>query len=98
MGRPPLNQLEEGSLSDSQGGGAGGSQYDPNQYSGNLPYDRSGKRYRRTANEIERRFQCWCGKAYGSEGSLNQHKKLKNHMNPPPHLMHMMSMHHGMQN
>lgn len=31
----------------------------------------AGKRYRRTANEIERRFQCWCGKAYGSEGSLN---------------------------
>jgi hypothetical protein len=29
------------------------------------------KRYRRTANEIERRFKCWCGKAYGSEGSLN---------------------------
>jgi hypothetical protein len=29
------------------------------------------KRYRRTANEIERRFICWCGKAYGSEGSLN---------------------------
>jgi len=29
------------------------------------------KRYRRTANEIERRFLCWCGKAYGSEGSLN---------------------------
>jgi len=29
------------------------------------------KRYRRTANEIERRFVCWCGKAYGSEGSLN---------------------------
>jgi hypothetical protein len=29
------------------------------------------KRFRRTANEIERRFICWCGKAYGSEGSLN---------------------------
>ena len=29
------------------------------------------RRYRRTANEIERRFVCWCGKAYGSEGSLN---------------------------
>jgi hypothetical protein len=38
-----------------------------------------GKRYRRTANEIERRFLCWCGKAYGSEGSLNQHKKIKGH-------------------
>ena len=44
-----------------------------------LPYDKR-KRYRRTANEIERRFVCWCGKAYGSEGSLNQHKKLKGHM------------------
>ncbi len=41
--------------------------------------DRGGKRYRRTANEIERRFTCWCGKAYGSEGSLNQHKKIKGH-------------------
>lgn len=37
------------------------------------------KRYRRTAGEISRKFICWCGKAYGSEGSLNQHKKLKNH-------------------
>ena len=43
-----------------------------------LGYDKR-KRYRRTANEIERRFQCECGKAYGSEGSLNQHKKLKGH-------------------
>jgi hypothetical protein len=48
--------MEEGSMSESQEGGAGGSQYDANQYSGNIPYDRSGKRYRRTANEIERRF------------------------------------------
>ncbi len=44
-----------------------------------MNYDKR-KRYRRTANEIERRFTCWCGKAYGSEGSLNQHKKLKGHM------------------
>jgi len=29
------------------------------------------KRVRRTANEINRRFVCTCGKAYGSEGSLN---------------------------
>lgn len=43
-----------------------------------LKIDR-GKRYRRTANEIERRFKCECGKAYGSEGSLNQHMKLKGH-------------------
>lgn len=34
---------------------------------------------RRTANEINRRFVCACGKAYGSEGSLNQHKKNKGH-------------------
>ena len=37
------------------------------------------KRIRRTANEINRRFICSCGKAYGSEGSLNQHKKNKGH-------------------
>ena len=37
------------------------------------------KRIRRTANEINRRFICACGKAYGSEGSLNQHKKNKGH-------------------
>ena len=38
------------------------------------------KRYRRTANEIERRFRCpveSCMKAYGCEGSLNQHIKIK---------------------
>ena len=40
---------------------------------------RNQKRYRRTANEIPRRYTCWCGKAYGSDSSLNQHKKLKNH-------------------
>ena len=37
------------------------------------------KRHRRTANEINRKFVCYCGKAYGSEGSLNQHKKNKGH-------------------
>ena len=37
------------------------------------------KRYRRTKGEIPRKYTCWCGKAYGSENSLNQHKKLKNH-------------------
>lgn len=38
------------------------------------------KRYRRTANEIERHYKCPaenCKKCYGSEGSLNQHVKLK---------------------
>eukprot|EP00826_Nyctotherus_ovalis_P009958 TRINITY_DN1263_c0_g3_i5.p3 TRINITY_DN1263_c0_g3~~TRINITY_DN1263_c0_g3_i5.p3 ORF type:complete len:100 (-),score=19.73 TRINITY_DN1263_c0_g3_i5:173-472(-) len=38
------------------------------------------KRYRRTAEEIERRFRCPvenCNKAYGCEGSLNQHIKIK---------------------
>ena len=41
------------------------------------------KRIRRTANEINRRFICVCGKAYGSEGSLNQHKKNKGHYSDP---------------
>ena len=41
--------------------------------------DQPKKRHRRTANEINRRFVCYCGKAYGSEGSLNQHKKNKGH-------------------
>ena len=38
------------------------------------------KRYRRTASEIERRYKCPienCQRAYGCEGSLNQHIKLK---------------------
>lgn len=38
------------------------------------------KRLRRTANEINRYHQCsvaGCGKSYGSEGSLNQHLKIK---------------------
>jgi len=44
-----------------------------NQYSNmSRQSDKGGrKRFRRTANEIERRFVCWCNKAYGSEGSLN---------------------------
>ena len=33
--------------------------------------DKPKKRIRRTAGEINRRFVCFCGKAYGSEGSLN---------------------------
>lgn len=38
------------------------------------------KRFRKTAAEINRHFKCpieTCQKAYGSEGSLNQHIKLK---------------------
>ena len=36
------------------------------------------KRYRRVANDIERNYVCSaCSKTYGSEGSLNQHTKLK---------------------
>jgi hypothetical protein len=38
------------------------------------------KRHRRTATEIARHFKCPiddCPKSYGSEGSLNQHIKLK---------------------
>ena len=35
---------------------------------------------RRPAHQIKRHYECpisQCGKAYGSEGSLNQHVKLK---------------------
>lgn len=38
------------------------------------------KRHRRTANEISRHYKCsveTCQKSYGSEGSLNQHIRLK---------------------
>ena len=36
------------------------------------------KRHRRTADQIYRDFSCsHCGKAYGSEGSLTQHSRLK---------------------
>ncbi|CAI2383142.1 unnamed protein product [Moneuplotes crassus] len=38
------------------------------------------KRHRRPAHEIRRHHKCpapLCGKAYGSEGSLSQHLKLK---------------------
>ena len=38
------------------------------------------KRHRRTAPEIARHYKCPnedCPKSYGSEGSLNQHLKLK---------------------
>ena len=63
----------------------GSSEYD-HQFSGHFNYDKR-KRYRRTANEIERRFVCFCGKSYGSEGSLNQHKKLKGHTDPTSMMM-----------
>jgi hypothetical protein len=39
-----------------------------------------GKRHRRTASEISRHYKCSvssCQKSYGSEGSLNQHIRLK---------------------
>ena len=38
------------------------------------------KRHRRTADEIQRHYRCSvpdCNKSYGSEGSLNQHMKIK---------------------
>lgn len=38
------------------------------------------KRFRRTANEIEKTYHCEaekCNRSYGSEGSLLQHVKLK---------------------
>ena len=38
------------------------------------------KRHRRTADKIQRHYRCPvhnCDKSYGSEGSLNQHMKLK---------------------
>jgi len=38
------------------------------------------KRFRRVASEIDRHYRCpveSCQKSYGSEGSLNQHVKLK---------------------
>ena len=44
------------------------------------------KRARRTAEEIEKKYKCdvpYCERLYGSEGSLQQHIKLKH-----PHLYH----------
>ena len=40
----------------------------------------SKRRHRKTANEVERHYKCpvpQCDKAYGSEGTLSQHVKLK---------------------
>jgi hypothetical protein len=48
-------------------------------------YDERKRRLRRPACEINRHYQCPeknCQKSYGSEGSLNQHMKLKH-----PHLL-----------
>ena len=43
------------------------------------------KRKRRIATEIPRHFTCkYCEKSYGSEGSLNQHMKLKHDDCPEP--------------
>ena len=46
----------------------------------NTNNDEKRRRIRRAASEIQRRFKCQvenCQKSYGSEGSLNQHIKLK---------------------
>ena len=50
------------------------------EYSNMDIIERKEKRRRRTALEIERKYQCryeGCPKSYGSEGSLNQHMKNK---------------------
>ena len=55
-----------------KGGKDGSDDADLGSNDANLSADmKNKKRFRRTANAIERRFTCWCGKAYGSEGSLN---------------------------
>ena len=81
MKKPKLGSVDSKRRDESLDGDSHGSGYGSGDYlgQGGFGYDKGGKRYRRTADEIERRFKCWCGKAYGSEGSLNQHKKLKNH-------------------
>ncbi|CAD8115794.1 unnamed protein product [Paramecium primaurelia] len=46
----------------------------------NQSFEERKKRLRSLASEIQRNFECplsRCGKKYGSEGSLNQHIKLK---------------------
>lgn len=48
------------------------------------------KRMRRTAVEIARHYICTidkCNKSYGSEGSLNQHIKLKHHSHYAQHML-----------
>lgn len=54
-----------GMLPFGKAGGAGGTD------AAGATADKRKKRIRRTANQINRRFICICGKAYGSEGSLN---------------------------
>ncbi|CAD8203820.1 unnamed protein product [Paramecium pentaurelia] len=46
----------------------------------NHSFEERKKRQRSLASEVQRNFECpinMCGKKYGSEGSLNQHVKLK---------------------
>ncbi len=78
--QPPMSQQQQQSSNLSGSGlqgppaAAAGGAYQASHFS------RHKKRYRRTANEIERRFRCPvenCMKAYGCEGSLNQHIKIK---------------------
>jgi len=54
--------------------------YGNNQNSHQESFDDKKKRFRRIAAEIDRHYRCpddSCQKSYGSEGSLNQHVKLK---------------------
>ena len=69
------NGSGEGSSNTNKGGGVGAG----GAFQAPVDSSKPKKRVRRTANEINRRFICACGKAYGSEGSLNQHKKNKGH-------------------
>jgi hypothetical protein len=49
----------------------------------NSPEEKGKKRHRRTAQEIERKFRCECGKGYGSEGALRMHIKIKHSEETP---------------
>tara|TARA_B110000503_G_C6999807_1_gene351040 strand:+ start:487 stop:699 length:213 start_codon:yes stop_codon:yes gene_type:complete len=54
------------------------------------------KRHRRTATEIARHYKCPisdCPKSYGSEGSLNQHIKIKH----PEHYAEMVQQNNAQQ-
>lgn len=49
------------------------------------------KRFRRTNEMIERNYKCTyekCDKSYASEGSLQQHIKLKHEDSPPQYHCH----------
>jgi hypothetical protein len=53
-------------------------------------YEECRRRVRRTAVEIARHYTCAidkCNKSYGSEGSLNQHMKLKHKHYQTKHLL-----------